>query len=416
MLGRYTTGPCGGPEDSSCETACPAHGPNRTAGMGVADPASSPGSVYSRPMPVIDLRSDTVTKPTPAMRRAMAEAEVGDDVFGDDPTVKRLEERAAELLDKEAGLFVASGAMGNLVAQLAHLGRGQELIAGAESHILMDEAAGHAVIVGASAAPIRERPDGTLDLAAVAEAFRDPSDPHQPISGLVTIENTNAHTMGQPLTPEYTAAIAAVAHERGVPLHVDGARFWNAVVALGVRATDLAGPADSVMFCLSKGLACPVGSVVVGDRDFIWRARRARKLVGGGMRQVGILAAAGLVALGNGPDGMIARLAEDHANARRLAEALADIDGIGSPGLTAQPTEGRLDPDRVRTNFIIFRIAGDRAAFLDALRARGILMVEYPHGTIRAVTHHGITADDIDTTVVAVREALTETAVTVVRR
>ncbi len=361
-------------------------------------------------MPLIDLRSDTVTRPTPAMRRAMAEAEVGDDVFGDDPTVNRLEERAAELLGKEAGLFVASGAMGNIVAQLAHLGRGQETIAGAESHIAIDEAAGHAVIVGTSMAALRERPDGTLDLAEVAEAFRDPRDLHQAITGLVAIENTHAHSMGQPLTPEYTAAIAAVAHERGVPLHVDGARFWNAVVALGVRATDLAGPADSVTFCLSKGLACPVGSVVVGSRDFVWRARRARKLVGGGMRQVGILAAAGLVALSDGPDGMIERLAEDHANARRLAERLADLDGVVSPGGNAQPTPGRLDPERVRTDFVIFRVERDRTAFLEALRARDVLMIDYAHGQVRAVTHHGFTADDVDTTIVAVKGALAETA------
>jgi threonine aldolase len=215
--------------------------------------------------------------------------------------------------------------------------------------------------------------------------------------------------MGQPLTPDYTAAIAAVAHERGVPVHVDGARFWNAVVALGVPATALAGPVDSVTFCLSKGLSCPIGSVVVGDRDFVWRARRARKLVGGGMRQVGILAAAGLIAIGDGPDGMIERLAEDHANARRLAEGIAELDGVASPGGTAQPTPGRLDPARARTNFVVFRVERDRAAFLEALRARGILMVDYPHGQVRAVTHYGITAADVDATIGAVREALAET-------
>ena len=194
------------------------------------------------------------------------------------------------------------------------------------------------------------------------------------------------------------------------PLHVDGARFWNAVVALGVRPTDLSGPADSVTFCLSKGLACPVGSVVVGSRDFIWRARRARKLVGGGMRQVGILAAAGLVALRDGPAGMIERLAEDHANARRLAEALAGMDGIVSPGANAQPTPGRLDPGRVRTNFVLFKVDRDRAAFLAALRARGVLMVEYAHGQVRAVTHYGVTAADIETTIAATQAALEETA------
>jgi threonine aldolase len=361
-------------------------------------------------MPVIDLRSDTVTKPTPEMRRAMAEAEVGDDVFGDDPTVIALEERAAELLGKEAGLFVASGAMGNLVSLMGHLARGQEAIAGEQSHIVMDEAASHAVVVGSSVRVIREQPDGTLDVDAVRAAFRNPDDVHEPITGLVAIENANAHTMNQPLTVDYTRAVAQVAHEGGVPLHVDGARFWNAVVALGARPTDLAGPAESVTFCLSKGLACPVGSLVVGSRDFIWRARRARKLLGGGMRQVGVLAAPGLIALRDGPAGMIERLAEDHANARRLGEALADMDGINSAGDVAQPAPGRLDPARVTTNFVVFRVSRDRAAFIDALERRGVLVVAYPHDQVRAVTHYGVERADIDTAIAAVRDALVETA------
>src|SRR5712691_5980381 len=387
MLGRYTTGPSD--EGGGYQT----------------HPRYPPG-----PMPIIDLRSDTVTKPTPEMRRAMAEAEVGDDVFGDDPTVIALEERAAELLGKEAGLFVASGAMGNLVAQMAHVARGQETIAGEQSHIVLDEAASHAVVVGSSVRTIREQPDGTLDPAEVRAAFRDPTDVHEPITGLVAIENANAHTMNQPLTAAYTRAIAQVAHDGGVPLHVDGARFWNSVIALGERPTDLAGPADSVTFCLSKGLACPVGSVVVGGRDFVWRARRARKLVGGGMRQVGVLAAPGLLALRDGPAGMIERLADDHANARRLAEGLAEYPGIASAGDIAQPEPGPLDPDRVRTNFVVFRVTRDREAFLDALTRRGVLMVAYPHGQVRAVTHYGIEAADIETTITAVRAALDETS------
>jgi threonine aldolase len=360
-------------------------------------------------MSMIDLRSDTVTKPSPAMRRAIAEAEVGDDVFGDDPTVNALEARAAELLGKEAGLFVASGSMGNIVAQLAHLGRGQETIAGREHHMTRDEAAGHAVIVGTSIRGLEDRPDGTLDLDAIDEAFRDPSDPHEPITGMIALENTHAHSMGQPLSPDYTRAVAEIARRHRVPLHIDGARFWDAVVAQGVRPTDLAGPADSVTFCLSKGLGCPVGSVVVGTRDFIWRARRARKLIGGGMRQAGILAAAGLVALRDGPEGMIGRLAEDHANARRLAEGLAALDGVVSPGGIAQPAPGRLDPARVRTNFVVFKVERDRAAFLAALQARNVLMVEYPYGQIRAVTHYGITANDIDSVLAAAEAALVET-------
>lgn len=361
-------------------------------------------------MDLIDLRSDTVTRPTPEMRRAMAEAEVGDDVFGDDPTVNALQERAADLLGKEAALFVASGAMGNLVAQLAHLQRGMETIAGAESHLVEDEAAGHAVVVGTSVRALRERPDGTLDVREIEAAFRDPSDVHEPITGLIALENTNAHSMGQPLTPAYTAEVAGIARAHHVPLHVDGARLWNAAVALGVAPRDLVAPADSVMVCLSKGLACPVGSVVAGPADFVWRARRARKLVGGGMRQVGILAAAGLVALRDGPAGMIERLAEDHQNARRLAEGLAALPGIVSPGGIAQPAPGPLDPARAATNFVIFRVERDRATFLEALRARGVLLVAYPHGTVRAVTHHGITAADIDRVIRAAAEALRETA------
>ncbi len=345
------------------------------------------------------------------MRRAMAEAEVGDDVFGDDPTVIALERRAAELLGKEAGLFVPSGSMGNLVAQLAHLGRGQETIAGKDHHITRDEAAGHAVIVGTSIRALDDQPDGTLRLEDIEEAFRDPTDPHEPITGLITIENTHAHSMGQPLTPAYTRDVASIARARTTfPLHIDGARFWDAVVALEVSPQDLAGPADSVTFCLSKGLGCPVGSVVVGTRDFIWRARRARKLVGGGMRQVGILAAAGLVALRDGPEGMIERLADDHANARRLARGLAGMDGIVSAGGIAQPEPGPLDPARVRTNFVVFKVERDRAAFLAALRARDVLMVEYPlrPGPRRHALRHD--ADDIDTVLDATEAAMAETA------
>lgn len=386
--------------------------------------AQGPTDLYSTPMSIdsssptreharnglIDLRSDTVTHPSPAMRRAMYEAELGDDVFGDDPTVNALEERAAELLGKEAGLFVASGTMGNLVAQLGHLGRGQETIAGASTHMVDDEQAGHAVVVGTSVRQMQERPDGTFDLDELEGAFRDPRDLHEPITGLVELENTHAHSMGRPLTLEYTQAVARIAHSHGVPLHVDGARFFNATVALGLRPSVLAAPADSVTFCLSKGLSCPIGSVVVGPKDFIARARRGRKLVGGGMRQVGILAAAGLVALGGGPDGMIDRLAEDHANARLMAEGLAAMERIESPGGLAQPKAGRLDPNRVATNFVVFRLSQgrDRAAFLEALRSRGVLMVEYAHGTIRAVTHYGVTRADVERVLSASAEALSE--------
>ncbi len=360
--------------------------------------------------PVIDLRSDTVTHPTPAMRRAMAEARVGDDVFSDDPTVNELEARAASLLGKEAGLFVASGTMGNLVSLMAHLPRGHEAIAGETTHTVMDEAGGHAVVVGATIRALPERPDGTMDPARIRAAFRDPTDYHEPITSLIVLENTHAHTGGRPLPLEYVEEVARIAQDGGIPLHMDGARFFNAAVALGVTPVQLAAPADTVTFCLSKGLAAPIGSVVVGPAAFIDRARRARKLVGGGMRQVGVLAAAGLVALSDGPDGMIDRLAEDHVNARRLAEGLAQLDGIGSPGGIAQPDGDRLDPGRAVTNFVLFRVHRDRSAFLAALEARGVLMVPYANGSIRAVTHYGVAATDVDRVVDVVAEALQTTA------
>jgi threonine aldolase len=359
---------------------------------------------------VIDLRSDTVTHPTPAMRRAMAEAPVGDDVFGDDPTVNELEARAAALLGKEAGLFVASGTMGNLVSLMAHLPRGYEAIAGESTHTVMDEAGGHAVVVGATIRALRERPDGTMDPAEIEAAFRDPSDYHEPITGLIVLENTHAHTGGRPLPFDYIRQVSAIAHERGVPLHMDGARFFNAAVATGMAPRDQAAPADTVTFCLSKGLSAPIGSVVVGTAAFIARARRARKLLGGGMRQVGVLAASGLVALSDGPDGMIGRLAQDHANARRLAEGLAALDGVRSPGGIAQPDGEALDPERTITNFVLFRVDRERGAFLDGLAARGVLMVPYANGSIRAVTHYGVEAQDVDRVVAAVAAQLAETA------
>jgi threonine aldolase len=364
---------------------------------------------------LIDLRSDTVTRPSPAMRKAMAEAEVGDDVFGEDPTVNALEARAAELLGTEAALLVASGTMGNLVGIVAHVPRGGEVIAPAEVHASSSEAAGHAVVAGASLRGVPWLPNGEMDLAALRDAFRNPDDPHEPLSALVTLENTHALSMGQPLTPGYTKTVAAIAAEHGVPLFIDGARLFDAAVALGVPARTLVPPGASATFCLSKSLGCPVGSLVVGDREFVARARRARKLVGGGMRQAGVFAAAGLVALQDGPDGMIERLADDHANARHLASALASM-----PGIT------RLDPARVRTNFVLFgvedlawpsataereRVVRRRAAFLDRLAARGVRMIEYPQGLIRAIPHYGVERVDIDAAIDLVRASLADMGV-----
>ena len=377
--------------------------------MGYGADAASRGGGAGR----IDLRSDTVTHPTPEMRRAMAEAEVGDDVFEDDPTVIALEQRAAALLGKEAGLFVASGTMGNLVTVMAQVPRGGEIITPAEGHVYNDEAANYAVVAGAGLRVIRENSNGEMPIADVVEAIQDASDPHSAITSLVIVENCHAHTFSRPITPAYMRELRAALKPHGIPIHVDGARLFNAAVALGVPVRDLVADADSATFCLSKGLAAPIGSVVVGSKEFIFKARRARKLLGGGMRQVGILAAAGLVALSDGPEGTVKRLAEDHVNARRLATEIAALPDVISPGHIAQPEGERLDPSRVITNFVIFKVTGGiarRTRFLDALEKRGVLMVAYPHGQIRAVAHYGIGEEEISKTIAATAAALTETA------
>ena len=361
--------------------------------------------------PAIDARSDTVTHPTQAMRAAMAQAPVGDDVFGDDPTVLALEARAAQMLGKEAALFVPSGTMGNLVSLMAHVPRGGEIIAPAQAHVFNDEAANYAVVAGAGMRPIAEDADGQMPVDAVVGAIQDAGDPHCPITSLVVVENCHAHTMSRPVSPGYLALLRG-ALPAGLPIHIDGARLFNAAVALGVPVADLVRDADSATFCLSKGLSAPVGSVVVGSADFIWRARRARKLLGGGLRQAGVLAAAGLVALQDGPDGTVERLAEDHRRARMLAEGLAAQDGVVSPGHLAQPDGDLLDPGRVATNFVLFAVTGGssrRAAYLAALRERGVGMVAYPHGQIRAVTHRGIGDADVDAILEASAAALAAT-------
>lgn len=363
------------------------------------------------PTELIDLRSDTVTKPTDAMREAMARAEVGDDVFDDDPTVHALEARAADLLGKEAALFVASGTMGNLVSMMAHVPRGGEVIAPATSHVINDEAAGYAVVVGAGTVPVAEDPNGEMPIPSVMDAIRDADDPHCALTSLVVVENCHAHSMSRPISPMYVERLRQ-ALPAGLPIHVDGARLFNAAVALNVPVRDLVRAADSATFCVSKGLSAPVGSVVVGSRDFIRRARRARKLLGGGLRQVGVLAAAGLVALSDGADGTVDRLSEDHLMARRLAEGLAGQAGIVSPGHLAQPDGDRLDPDRVATNFVLFAVEGGpqrRTAYLEALAKQGVLMVAYPHGQIRAVTHLGIEQSDVDRAIEASARALAST-------
>lgn len=332
-------------------------------------------------MRAIDLRSDTVTKPTPEMRRAMYEAEVGDDVYGEDPTVNRLEERAAELLGKEAALLVPTGTQGNQVAVLTHTRRGQEVIVEAESHVYLYEVGGIAALANCQVRPI-PGVRGAMDPAAVEAAIRA-ENVHFPRTGLICLENTHNRSGGCVLPPENVAAIAAVAHRHGIPVHLDGARIFNAAVALGRPAAELVAPVDSVMFCLSKGLAAPVGSLLVGSRAFIAEARRYRKLLGGGMRQAGVLAAAGLVAL----EMMIDRLAEDHANARRLAEGLAEVPGL------------KVDLETVQTNMVMVDIVDERwtaRALVEALRREGVLCNDTGPRRIRLVTHKDVTAADIE--------------------
>jgi threonine aldolase len=288
--------------------------------------------------------------------------------------------------------------MGNLVSLLAQVPRGGEIIAGEGNHTFAHEAANSAVVVGAGMRLLPWDENGRMDLDRIQRAFRDPLDVHDPITSLVMLENTHSDSMAQPLPVDYVASVGRLAHDNGVPLHVDGARIFNAAVALNTPVSELLKAADSASFCLSKGLACPVGSLVVGSKEVIWRARRARKMVGGGMRQVGVLAAPGLIALRDGPTGMIERLAEDHVNARRLAEGIADMPGIVG-----------LDPERVRTNFVFIDLERPdaRPAFMEALRSEGVMMIEYPGSSrIRAVTHYGIEAADIETTIAATHGAL----------
>ncbi|MDO8731116.1 MAG: GntG family PLP-dependent aldolase [Actinomycetota bacterium] len=370
--------------------------------------AATPSAVSPR----IDLRSDTVTHPTQAMLDAMATAPLGDDVYGEDPTVNELEARACNLTGKQTALFVASGTMGNLVSVMAHVPRGGEMIAPSESHVLRDEAANYAVVASTGIRPIIENSNGEMPLESVVASINDPEDLHGAPTSLVVVENCHAHSMSRPISPEYMRALR-LALPDGMPVHVDGARIFNASIALGIPVAELLQDADSAMFCLSKGLSTPVGSMVVGSSAFIARARRARKLLGGGMRQAGVLAAAGLVALGDDEFGSINRLADDHMCARQLADGLALQAGVASPGGCAQVQGNALDPTRVTTNFVLFKVDGGharRAAYLEHLRSQGIALMAYDHGQIRAVTHRGIDDQQIREVIDASAEALAATA------
>lgn len=343
-------------------------------------------------MAIVDLRSDTITRPTAAMRRAMAEAEVGDDVFGEDPTVNRLQDLAAERLGKAAALLVASGTMANLVSLMVHCGRGDEVILGDQAHSFLYEQGGSAALGGIHPRTVANQADGTLRLEDIAFAVR-PDNVHFPRTRLIALENTHNRCYGTPLSLAYMEAVAALARRHGIALHVDGARIFNAAVALGVPAARLVQDADSVSFCLSKGLGAPVGSLVCGSREFVAEARRVRKVLGGGMRQAGVIAAAGIVAL----DEMVERLADDHANARRLAEGLAAVDGL------------RVDCPRVVTNIVYLDLERDRllpAELLERLQAEGILLLAVGPKRLRAVTTHHVSAADIERALAAFRKIM----------
>lgn len=342
---------------------------------------------------IVDLRSDTVTLPTPAMRQAMFQAELGDDVYGEDPTVNRLEAMAAERLGKEAAMFVPSGTMANLVCLLTHCGRGDEAIMGHLAHTFLFEAGSSSAVGGIHPRTVPNQPDGTLALADLEAAIRDPHNEHYPRSRLICLENTHNRCSGAVLSPDYMAQVRALADRYGLAVHLDGARIFNAAVALRVAPSALARDADSVSFCLSKGLSAPVGSLVCGPAEFIRQARRQRKMLGGGMRQAGVLAAAGIVAL----ETMVDRLADDHAHARRLAEGLACLPGIV------------LDPARVVTNIVLFGLTPDTlsaAEFVAGLAAQGVKMGAIGPHQVRAVTHYGIEAQDIEYTLAVARAIL----------
>ena len=330
----------------------------------------------------IDLRSDCVTLPTPAMLGAISEADLGDDVFGEDPTVNCLEAVAAERVGKEDALFVPSGTMGNLAALLTHCDRGDEAIMGDQAHTFLFEAGGSAALGGIHPRTIPNQADGTLDLADIEGAVR-PDDVHHPRTRVICLENTHNRCGGVPLKPKYVDAVGELAKKHGLVVHLDGARVFNAAVALGVEPRDLTRSVDSVQFCLSKGLSAPVGSMLCGTRGFVGEARRWRKMLGGGMRQAGVLAAAGLVAL----DEMVDRLAEDHANARRLAEGLTVLDAF------------HVDLGSVQTNIVVWRLKGDAtntSSVAQMLAERGVKVLPFGGPMLRAVTHRGVTAKDIE--------------------
>jgi threonine aldolase len=345
-------------------------------------------------MKTIDLRSDTVTHPTDEMRQAMYKAEVGDDVFGEDPTVNRLEKLAAQKMGKQAALFTPSGTMSNLIAVLSQTRHGDEIILGSEAHIFWNEVGGSAALGGVSMHTVENLPDGTMEIGKVEEAIRS-QNIHYPPTTLLCLENTQNRCGGTVLTAAYTRKISDMAHSHSMKVHLDGARIFNAEVALGVPAAVLAEPADSVCFCLSKGLSAPVGSLLCGSTEFVARARKMRKMVGGGMRQVGVIAAAGIIAI----EKMVERLSEDHANARKLALGIASIKGM------------KVAEELVQTNIVMFEppVNLDAPAFIKTMLGNGVLFT-YPGGhRVRATTHRMVNSSDIDEALLRIQKAVANT-------
>jgi len=344
-------------------------------------------------MDYIDLRSDTVTKPTPEMREAMAEADVGDDVYRDDPTVNRLEELAANMLGKEASLFVPSGTMGNLIALLVHCQRGDEAIVGDKSHIYLNEAGGMSALGGIQPCPVPNQKDGTLALDGILASIRT-EDVHHPITRLICLENTQNICGGVPLTVAYTREVGELARNNNLALHIDGARIFNAAAAQNVPVRDLVAPADSVMFCLSKGLASPVGSMLAGTSKFIARARHLRKMLGGGMRQVGIIAAAGMISL----ERMTKRLADDHIRARKLADGLRQVKGVV------------VDEGSPYSNMVYLNLANDvkidATTIIESALVQGVLLDCENTRRFRLVTHYWVDDKGVDKVIQAFATAL----------
>jgi threonine aldolase len=344
---------------------------------------------------LIDLRSDTVTLPTPEMREAIARAELGDDVYGEDPTVNRLEAMAASMMGKEAALLVPSGTMGNLAAMLTHCARGTRAIVGSQSHTNLYEAGGASALGGIVLTAVSNTEDGELDTKELARELATPADDHFAQPSLVVVENTHNRCGGAPIKLSHMAEVSDAAHRRKLPLHLDGARIFNAALALETTPKEIASVADTVQFCLSKGLASPVGSLLCGSCEFIRRAHRTRKVLGGGMRQAGIIAAAGIVALTS----MVDRLTEDHQNARALAQGFGLVAGIN------------VRPVANRTNMVVFDVDSDADAsrrFASAMKQRGVLISPRDATSFRVVTHYGISRADIDRAVAAAAQAAGE--------